>query len=188
MTDTPLEQPGIEALRKERERANALESELKELRSKNQGTEMLAEQLSQVKKQLVDFQSAKEKELSELKSSLELRDKEILESKIERKFKTSAIAYQLNADYQDVLLAAHKSRMKLTEEDKLLVGDKTFEDWILSQREQLPRIFDAPDTSGSGSTQSHRTGYGQKKSVPRDDSAAFIDNIEAIAKGDINTI
>lgn len=188
MTDVPLEQPGLEALRKERERANALESELKDLRSKNQGTEMLAEQLSQVKKQLLDFQSAKEKELSELKSSLQSRDKEILESRIERKFKSDAIAYQLNVDYQDVLLAAHKSRMKFSEDDRLLVGDKTFEEWIVSQREQLPRIFDAPTTSGSGSTQSDRTGYTTKKSIPRDDSTAFIDNIEAIAKGKVDTI
>jgi len=187
MTDAPLEQPGLEALRKERERANALESELKELRSKNQGTEMLAEQLSQTKKQFLDFQSAKEKELSELKSSLELRDKEILESKIERKFKTSAIAYQLNADYQDVLLAAHKSNMRL-EEDKLLVGGKTFDEWIVSQREKLPRIFDAPNTSGSGATQSDRTSYTQKRSIPRDDGQAFIDNLDAIAKGKIDTI
>lgn len=188
MTDIPLEQPGIEALRKERERSSRLESELKELRSKNQGTEMLAEQLSQTKKELIDYQSNKEKELSELKHSLESRDKEILESRIERKFKTSAIAYQLNADYQDMLLAAHKSRMKLSAEDTLLVGDKTFDEWIISQREKLPRIFDAPNTSGSGSTQSDRTGSGQKKSIQRDDSIAFIDNLDAIAKGKIETI
>jgi hypothetical protein len=187
MEDLPLEQPGLEALRKERERANALESELKDLRSKNQGTEMLAEQLSQTKKQLMDFQSAKEKELSELKRDLELRDKEILEVRIERKFKASSIAYQLNADYQDVLLAAYKSNMKL-EDDTLLVGDKSFDDWIVSQRAKLQRIFDAPNTSGSGATQSDRTGYTQKRSIPRDDSSAFIDNLEAIAKGKIDTV
>jgi hypothetical protein len=188
MTDIPLEQPGLDALRKERERADGLQKQLKELQLKIQSGDVLASELQTTKTLLAEVQAQKDRDIAEVRSLVEAKDKTLKALRIEQQFNRAAAATKLNSVYAPILLGANASNFVVADDGSVTTTDgKTLTEWIDGQREQLPDLFEAPNSSGSGARSSRNNFNGGKKVVSRDDGKAFMQNLDAIADGSILT-
>lgn len=182
-----LQQPGLDALRKERERADAAEKLLKELQGKVGSADVLASELNNTKALLTAEQKKRETEFAEIQKTLAERESAIASLKVEQAYNKAAVAAKLNPTYTELLLKANSSEFVVGETGILTKDGKTLDDWILDKKTEMPQLFLAPEISGSGSVQGRVT-TNKKGVVSRDNSADFIANLDAIAKGEIETV
>lgn len=187
-SEIPLEQPGLVALRKERERADELQRQLRDLQGKVQSSDVLASEVQQLRNSLVESESQKNKDLAETRAILQQKDDALNNLRIEQQFNRVAVNVRLNPVYQSLLLSANKSDFKVSDDGVVLTVDgKSIADWMEIQRSTLPELFDAPGISGSGSRTSRNINSGGKRVVSRDDSKVFMQNLDAIADGTVTT-
>jgi predicted nuclease with TOPRIM domain len=183
----PLQQPGLEALRKERERADAAEKLLKELQGKIQSGDVLAGELTNTKALLAAEQKKRETELSSLQKSLSDKEKAIAQLKIEQAFNRAAAAAKLNPTYNELFLKGNFDQFVVGDAGVLTTDGKSIDDWITNKKSELPQLFLAPDVSGSGMSPASKS-PATKKAIPRDDANSFMSNLDAIASGEMDTV
>lgn len=134
-----------------------------------------------------------EKERAEVEESLrkeiKKRDSIIKDNQLNSAFRSTASQYRMNPKYIETMLKANRSEFNLSPDgEKVGTADgATLADWFEAKREEYPEMFLAP-TSASG-TGAVSTGNGTVKSrlVSRNDSQAFLENLEAIAVGNVVT-
>jgi hypothetical protein len=183
-----LGEPGIEALRKEREVRKQLEADLKALQAQLKSGDVLAFELQEARSQAAKLERDKQKEVDTLRIEIEKRDRLLQENQLNQVFRAAAAQYNLSPKFTEVLLAANRSQFQLSPDgDKVGTADgKTLADWFESQREDKPEIFLAPTPQGTGGISSNGSGR-KSRLISRNDSASFLQNLDAIAKGDIVT-
>jgi hypothetical protein len=184
----PLQQPGLDALRKERDRADAAEKLLKEVQGKVQSGDVLASELNSTKALLAAEQKQRETQLSELQKSLSDKESAIAQLKIEQAFNRAAASAKLNPAYNDLLLKGNFEQFVASETGVITKDGRNIDDWIAAKKSELPQLFLAPEVSGSGMSPNSRTSNGAKKAIARDNSKDFMSNLDAIASGEIDTI
>jgi hypothetical protein len=184
----PLQQPGLDALRKERDRADAAEKLLKELQGKVQSGDVLAGELNSTKALLAAEQKQRETQLSELQKTLSDRETAIAQLKIEQAFNRAAASAKLNPAYNDLFLKGNFDQFVVGETGVLTKDGKNLDEWITSKKAELPQLFLAPDVSGSGMPPNSKQSTGAKKAIVRDNPKEFMDNLDAIADGSIDTV
>jgi predicted nuclease with TOPRIM domain len=183
----PLQQPGLDALRKERDRADAAEKLLKELQGKIQSGDVLAGELTNTKALLAAEQKKRETELSQLQKSLSDKEKAIAQLKIEQAFNRAAAAAKLNPTYNELFLKGNFDQFVVSDTGVLTTDGKTIDDWITNKKSELPQLFLAPDVSGSGMSPASKA-PATKKAIARDDANSFMSNLDAIASGELDTV
>lgn len=187
--DSGLDDGGLKALRAEREQRKALESQLKELQRKLQSGDVLAYELQEAKNSLSKMQRERDAEIENLRQEIKRRDSAIAEANLTACFKEMASKYRLQPKFYDTILSANKSKFKFTSDgEKVVTKDgKTLSEWFDQEREEYPELFLAPTSAvGTGASPS-ANGPVKSRLVNRNDARAFLDNLEAIAKGDIVT-
>lgn len=187
MSDEQLQAPGLDALRKERDRADAAERKLKELEMKVGSADVLANELNATKNTLASIRKQGEEVQKELSQKLLEKEKALQQLKIEQTFNRSAIANKLNPVYADLLLKANQSDFIATEDGIKTTDGRTIDDWISAKKSELPQIFLPPEINGTGIQQSQSNGS-KKISVSRDNASEFLSNLDAIATGEIDTV
>jgi uncharacterized coiled-coil protein SlyX len=187
VSDEQLQQPGLDALRKERDRADAAEKRLKELEMKVGSADVLANELNQTKNTLASIQKQGEEVQQQLNQKLLEKEKALQQLKIEQTFNRSAIANKLNPVYADLLLKANQNDFIATDDGIKTTDGRTIDDWLSAKKSELPQLFLPPDINGTGMQQSQSNGA-KKVSVSRDNSAEFLSNLDAIADGQIDTV
>jgi hypothetical protein len=184
----PLQQPGLDALRKERDRADAAEKLLKELQGKVQSGDVLAGELNSTKALLAAEQKQRETQLSELQKTLSDKESAIAQLKIEQAFNRAAASAKLNPAYNDLFLKGNFDQFVVGDTSVLTKDGKNLDEWITSKKAELPQLFLAPDVSGSGMPPNSKQSNAAKKAIVRDNPKEFMDNLDAIADGSIDTV
>lgn len=187
-TSANLGDAGLEALRKEREERKKLEQQLRELKSKADAAEVLAGEIQEYKSKLQTKDQEYSQNIEQLKSEIAQREKIITQSKIESEFLKTAGEIQLNSKFQNLLLNAHKHEFTVVDGVVKTSDGKTVKEWLESQRNQYPELFDAPKTSGSGIGGNRSSGSRTSKTVINSsDSKQFLDNLDGIINGSVTT-
>lgn len=200
MEDNQLQQPqiqqpdqlgdsGLEALRKEREQRKLLEQQLKELKSKVDSSEILVNELNEYKTKLQTKDQEYNQNIEQLKNEIANREKIISQNRIETEFLKTAGEIQLNSKFQNLLLNAHKHEFTVIDGVVKTADGKTIKEWLQSQRDQYPELFDAPKISGSGVGISRSSGNfsGKKSVISADDVKQFLANLDGIIDGSVLT-
>lgn len=208
-----LGEAGIRALQAERDRANQLEAELKSFRGKSsqletelsqkyqqeiEGHQLLFKQdLENVKSQYQQQLEAIAKEKADYQAQLQAFQAEKVTNKITGDF-TKAIASDLvDESFMGLLLNDAASYLALDDKGNTVVqtADGVFGLDALKQhyQKQYPQMFRSPANSKQGVGVSGRAGMpaqnnGRVKTVSRSDNAAFLANLDAIARGEVQVV
>lgn len=187
--DQQLGDSGIEALRKEREQRKLLEQQLRELKSKVDSSEILVNELNEYKTRLQTKDQEYNQNIEQLKNEILNREKIISQNRIETEFLKTAGEIQLNSKFQNLLLNAHKHEFTVIDGVVKTADGKTVKEWLQSQRDQYPELFDAPKISGSGVGISRNSGNssGRKSIISADDAKQFLANLDGIIDGSVLT-
>jgi hypothetical protein len=182
-----LQQPGLDALRKERERADAAEKQLKELQGKVGSADVLANELNTTKSLLAAEQKKRESDFAELQKTLAEKESAIASLKIEQAFHKAVATAKLNPAYSDLLLKANSSEFVVTESGIVTKDGKSLDDWAISKKAEMPQLFLPPEIPGSG-TIPGKNSTSKKGVISRDNPVEFMGNLDAIASGEIDTV
>lgn len=188
--DSTLGEAGLKALQAERQKRRSLEDKLKELQSKMQSGDVLAFELQEARTMITKLENEMQEVETSLRSEIKKRDAIIKDSQLTSAFKNSASEYRLNPKYYDTMLSAHKAQFKISPDGQMIqtADGKTLGEWFESKRGEFPELFLAPSLS-NGTNASSQSGGRSPKSrlISRNDDMAFLDNIDAIARGEIVT-
>jgi hypothetical protein len=164
--NAPLNDGGYKALLEERKARKLLEAHVKELQKKLETPD--------------ETTTEYEQRISQLEN-------QIKQGKIEQEFLRAATKLDLKSDYQDLLLSAHTGDFTVENGQVLDSNGKSLDEWLTGQKTKMPELFNAPRINGTGS-KSTRSAPSPRKSISRDDSTAYLANLDAIAKGEIDVI
>lgn len=175
-------------------RAKTLEQQLSELREAQQAGKagVNSEEVQKLKAQIraEEEKRAREALQDELEKAAKLPDAlaEIRNLRLDSKVKAKLAANGAKAERIEKLWKLEKDRFDLTEDGVPMLKDEPTADLdrFISEslRSDYPEWFNGSGASGGGASRS-TVGGGGKTVIPRGDDRAFINNLEAIASGQV---
>lgn len=146
----------------------------------------------QLEKMRAEAEANLEKKYGPVRTQLEDAQREIRQLKLDSVVKDTMSKAGVRGERIDALFRLTADRFDLTDDGKPMLADepgtpiKTYISDELSK--EWPEFFEGTGSSGGGAPKSNASGGGSPKRIAMDDTDAFMENLEAVAKGEIQVV
>lgn len=189
-----LGNPGIKALRVERQRVKELEAQLREFENqgnKNKSSDNADSDVVTLKEQLgfltsgnAELQTKIRLQQEQYKAKLEEKEKQIENYEIKNSFEKISLAAGLDPRYLGLYYSSVRPELKVVEGKVVHRTGVELNEWIETNKLNYPDLFKANNPGGVGARGGGAT-TNSKGRVSRSDPSAYFKNLGRIAKGEI---
>jgi len=180
-----------DATRQREEELAKLQTKIAEMEQEQEAKKVgiTSEQLDKMR---AEAQANLEKQYGPLKQQLEDAQREVRELRLDNVVKGAMSKAGVRAERIDALYRLTSDRYDLTDDGKPMLKDDpgTPIDTHIKDEvsKEFPEFFEGTGSSGGGAPKSVSSGIGRVKKIAADDGSAFMSNLEAIAKGEVEVV